>query len=395
MGNYMVIDGAYFKASKAYAVENGVYRKLSKAYVVGDSKYVRLWSAKSLDYYGTATALSAGRAGGAGVSIGEYALFGGGYNGGSSYAVKTLDTYDTSLTHSTLTNTLQVTAAHLAAASNTAPADTGYHHAIFAGGTAYAGTASSMRKHATAYDLALTRSYPTTLSVARYHFAAVAVGSYILFGGGVIDTSTATTYSSTVDAYDPALTRTTPTALSVARGYVSAAMAGNGLYALFAGGSKSGGTAVSTVDAYDSALTRTTPTALSTARRYMAAASLGQYALFGGGSSTNTVDVYDASLTRITVTALSVARSYLAATSVGEYAIFAGGAESGGKSDGSDGLAVADVYDTSLTRSVATSLSVARRELSAASIGDYALFAGGYDADGSYSTVVDAYKVTT
>lgn len=394
MGNYMVIDGAYFKASKAYAVENGVYKKLSKAYVVGNNKYVRLWSAKSLDYYGTATALSAGRAGGAGVSIGEYALFGGGYNDGDTFAVRTVDAYDTSLTHSTLTNALQATAAYLAAAANETPTDTKYHHAIFAGGTGYTGTPSLLRKVATAYDKSLTRTYPSSLSVARYRLAAAMVGNYILFGGGVIDTSTTPNYSSTVDAYDPALTRTTPTALSVARGYVSAATAGNGLYALFAGGSKSGGTAVSTVDAYDVALTRTTPTALSTGRMYMAAASLGQYALFGGGSA-NSVDVYDASLTRTTVTALSVARSSLAATSVGEYAIFAGGAEDGGKQNGSDGSAVVDVYDTSLTRSVATSLSVGRRDLFAASIGDYALFAGGYDADGSYSTVVDAYKVTT
>lgn len=394
MGAFAAENSKYTKIKKTYVVENGKYVRLKKAYVVENGKYVKLWSGNELLYYGTATALSAGRAGGAGVSIGEYALFGGGYNDGDTFAVRTLDAYDTSLTHSTLTNALQATAAYLAAAANETPADTKYHHAIFAGGTGYTGTPSLLRKVATAYDKSLTRTYPSSLSVARYGLAAAMVGNHILFGGGVIDTSTTPNYSSTVDAYDPALTRTTPTALSVARGYVSAATAGNGLYALFAGGSNSDGKTLNTVDAYDVALTRSIPTALSTPRRFLAATSLGSYALFGGGSA-NSVDVYDASLTRTTVTALSVARSFLAATSVGEYAIFAGGAEDGGQQDGSDGSAVVDVYDTSLTRSVATSLSVGRRNLFAASIGDYALFAGGYDADGSYSTVVDAYKVTT
>jgi tRNA G37 N-methylase TrmD len=104
--------------------------------------------------------------------------------------------------------------------------------------------------------------------------------------------------------------------------------------------------------------------------------------LFGGGytgSYSNTVDAYDNSLTRSTPTALSVDRYYLAATTVGNYALFGGGYSASN---------VVDAYDTMLTRSTPTALSVGRFGLSATTVGDYALFGGGYSA----SNVVDAYQ---
>ena len=48
-----------------------------------------------------------------------------------------------------------------------------------------------------------------------------------------------------------------------------------------------------------------------------------------------------------------------------------------------------DAYNTSLTRSTSTVLSQARSYLAGASVGEYALFAGGFD--GSTSSTVDAY----
>ena len=83
------------------------------------------------------------------------------------------------------------------------------------------------------------------------------------------------------------------------------------------------------------------------------------------------------------ITPLSAARQYLSAASVGDYALFGGGL------DGSTSIAVVDAYDTALTRTTPTVLSVARRIMDATSVGNYALFGGGYDkAD---SAVVDAY----
>jgi len=81
---------------------------------------------------------------------------------------------------------------------------------------------------------------------------------------------------------------------------------------------------------------------------------------------------------------LSAARDNLAATSVGDYALFGGGS-------GTSLSSVVDAYDTSLTRSTPTALSEARYNLAATSVGGYALFGGGYT--GSYLAVVDAYTV--
>ena len=86
------------------------------------------------------------------------------------------------------------------------------------------------------------------------------------------------------------------------------------------------------------------------------------------------------------VTALSTACSHLAAATVGNYALFAGGY-------GSSYSAVVDAYNASLTRSTPTSLSTGRYDLAAATVGNYALFGGGYGGSYSYFAVVDAYKV--
>ena len=87
-----------------------------------------------------------------------------------------------------------------------------------------------------------------------------------------------------------------------------------------------------------------------------------------------------------TVTALSTARRYLAATSVGDYALFGGGY-------GGDFSAVVDAYNSSLVRSTPPALSKARGSLAATSVGDYALFGGGYIGNDSVTNVVDAYMV--
>lgn len=84
-----------------------------------------------------------------------------------------------------------------------------------------------------------------------------------------------------------------------------------------------------------------------------------------------------------TAAPLSVARRNLAAAAIGNYALFAGGYAK------SYSLAV-DVYNSSLTRTTTTSLSQGRYSLSATIVGNYALFAGGYAA--SYSAIVDAYN---
>ena len=88
-----------------------------------------------------------------------------------------------------------------------------------------------------------------------------------------------------------------------------------------------------------------------------------------------------------TITPLSVARSNLAGATVGNYALFAGGSDS----NTGEALAV-DAYDSSLVKTNPTGLSVARSGLASATIGNYALFAGGF-SNFRYSSVVDVYTI--
>lgn len=171
----------------------------------------------------------------------------------------------------------------------------------------------------------------------------------------------------------------TATALSSARHGLVGASVGN--YALFAGGYVGG----NVVDAYDTSLTRSTPTVLSQGRA-PAGTFVNGYALFGGGLKgdfSNVVDTYNTSLTRSTATALSTSRQCSGTTLV-DYALF--GADTDTPSD------VVDAYDTSLTRTIPTKLNIAKGYLSSASVGVYALFAGGRDSASTASAIVDVYQ---
>ena len=119
-----------------------------------------------------------------------------------------------------------------------------------------------------------------------------------------------------------------------------------------------------------------TATPLSGSNRYwLSATTVGNYALFGGREYSSKVDVYDTKLTKTNATDLSVG-GYQSATTVGNYALF------------TQGLTV-DAYDSSLTKTTVTNLSVERDDIGATTVGDYALFAGG--SYYSHHSTVDAY----
>ena len=342
-----------------FYAEKGALKTSTQSITIPEQFDEELSFTKELVYYGTAEALIQRRNSFAATTVGNYALFGGGYTGSESAVV---DAYDEGLTRTTPTA--------LSEGRSSLAATTIGGYALFGGGAT--ATYSSV---VDAYDETLTRTTPEALSQARRYLAATVVGGYALFGGG---------YSggdrfAVVDAYNESLTRTTPTALSQARSELAATTIGG--YALFGGGAPSSSTYSAVVDAYDEGLTRTTPTALSRAYSELAATTIGGYALFGGWY----VDAYDEGLTRTTPTALSQARSELAATTIGGYALFGGGAPSS-----STYSAVVDAYDEGLTRTTPTALSEGRRSLAATMIGGYALFGGGFSSV-KYSAVVDAY----
>ena len=139
--------------------------------------------------YSTPTALSVARNNLAGASVGDYALFAGGYNGSS--VLNVVDAYNTSLTRSTPTS-LSAARSSLAGASVGA-------YALFAGGDGGGAVVD-------AYNTSLTRSTPTALSVARNNLAGASVGDYALFAGGNSDggrSNVVNAYSFIAKAYIP------------------------------------------------------------------------------------------------------------------------------------------------------------------------------------------------
>lgn len=255
-----------------------------------------------------------------------------------------------------------------------------------------------MARDVDAYNSDLTHSSTTPLSTESEGSAAATVGSHALIAGGKIDSNNVgTKLTSTVNAYDANLTRGIVSSLSKARTLATGVTVGN--YALIAGGNSYTGSSSSStpssiyysdvVDAYNTALVRSTPIALKFARENCASASVGNYALIAGGYILGTtypseVTAYDANLTQTTPTPLSSSSARGGATSVGGYALIGDNSSYG----------YVDVYDEVLTRTTQeVGLSVARRDFSAATVGAYALFAGGASTfDNSRCDTVDVYR---
>ncbi len=320
----------------------------------------------------------------AAVSIGAYALFGGG--GPTSDVV---DAFDLSLTLSQATP--------LSVARRQLSATNVGNYALFGGGLA-----SSRVDTVDAYDESLTRSSPSNLSQAVNVLSATRIGDFALFAGGLVNVDgTIYTYSDVVDAYSSSLTKTIADPLIRARG--NFASTSNGQYAVFAGGADARLSCSDVVDAYDDTLTKSIPEALSTELSDLAATSVGEYMLFAGGQyrygstydPTNAVTVYDSTLTKTRADNLNTERCFLSATTLNGYAIFAGGQDGGLTMN--DAKSTTDAYSTTLTHVRPDNLSTARTNLAAATLDGYALFGGGgIGQNGGVSNaiyVVDIYAM--
>lgn len=247
-----------------------------------------------------------------------------------------------------------------------------------------------------------TRTNIGYATIPRFGAAGGTVGTYALFAGGMIHPyGESATYYANVSAYNSSYTETTITALASASAYMASASVGN--YVLFTMGIdlnpiSDANPSRSTVDAYNASLTHSTPTVLSQARAYGAGASIGNYALFAGGFTRTTtgtrthysiVDAYNTSLTRTTPTGLSLARSFLASASNSNYAIFAGG-DTGTSASSPSYTMVVDAYNSSLTRSTSSlqALSLYR----GAGMPSHAIFAaeGGTGSTVAFNTSLTA-----
>ncbi len=366
---YFVYDDVANKIYSGYMGINGVAVK-----IYGDTSTVTV----SVDKVAVSKNLIKARYCLAATTVGNYALFGGGYYDriSSSY----VDAYSDTLVKSTETN--------LSDSRGDLAATTVGNYALFGGGRSASNTIDYF-SCVDAYSATLVHSYPPNLGLARDKLAATTVGNYALFAGGYYYSSNSskgvTVY---VDAYSATLVHSYPPNLDVARDKIAATTVGN--YAIFYS---------SSIDVYSDTLVKSTVAAPSVSRNNLAATTVGNYALFGGGSlngqAVGTVDVFSENLVKFTASSLSTVRYSLAATTVGNYALFGGGSIEFYTTNNTRRYiftAIVDVYSASLVKSVATDLSEIKDSLAATTVGNYALFGGGVNSAAVAS--VDAYTVT-
>lgn len=315
-----------------------------------------VWSGGELAYYGEITSLSVAREGLAAARTQNRALFAGGYhfNGTTDGWSNAVDAYDKSLTRKTAP-TLWYSVEECAGASVG-------NYAIFAGGY----TGNDEVYYVNAYNDSLTLKNPDSLTRGRYEMGAASVGNYALFAGGTCTSDmwsyvdyynkslthgaasngltvprhmltgasvggyaifaggreSSGGYSAVADAYNSSLTRVTVPSLSDGRRDPAAATVGG--YALFAGGEANSSVSMRVVDVYNESLTKTKATDLSNASKELAGTAIGECAIFAGGLN-SIVDVYDTSLVKKLSTDFPTLRLGLAASTVGDFALFAGG----------------------------------------------------------------------
>ena len=323
-----------------------------------------------LTYHGAAPNLSQAKSETSTTTVGNYALFGGGYIGNTAYYA-TVDVYDSSLTKTTATD--------LSEKKHGTAATTVGNYALFGGGSGNESGGAVSNQYATvdAYNTSLTKTSAPDLSSARYFLDATTVGNYALFGGGCDGSN----YYAAVDVYDSSLTKTTATDLSIARSSLISTTVGN--YALFGAGAY--GSISTNMDAYNKSLTKVTVSNLT--RSSDAATTVGNYALFGGGmdlsSTYATVDAYNTSLTKTQAQDLSFGKIGFKATTVGNYALFGRGSND----------VNADVYNHALTKTIEDASYISCINYDSATVGNYALFGGGYNSVDTYYSSVFAYKI--
>jgi hypothetical protein len=185
----------------------------------------------------------------------------------------------------------------------------------------------------------------------------------------------------------------TYTNLSEPKAYMGATVLGSKAY--FAGGYNNS-TMLSTVEIYDFTTGEWDITNnLSVARELPFAVACGSKVLFAGGANFNTgavfstVDIFDTITQEWTIEQLSVPRLQPACVSYGNKVLFAGGANL------SQGIVydIVDIYDIETSEWTTASLSESR-VVWWATVGDLAIFAGGYNLETS-SKRVDIYNFTT
>ncbi len=235
------------------------------------------------------------------------------------------------------------------------------------------------------------------LSVARSAIAATTVGTEAIFAGGLDENGLV---SNVVDIYDDSTGVWSTASLPQACQGMTAVSVGN--YAIFAGGIGSNGSPSNEVDIYDATtgiISAIQPSGSTQLLDGMTVATVGSQVLFAGGIGSNgepsaEVDIYDTRTGNWSSASLSQPRYGMAVATVGNQVVFAGGVYV--SSVGLVGSSDVDIYNatTGTIASAQQGLSQPRSGLSATTVGNEVLFAGGFNSDGP-SNDVDIYNAET
>lgn len=397
---YIGVDGIARKAKKIYCGVDGVARKVKKAYVGIGGVARPCFGSGELTYYGAITPLSYGRTIVGAASIGNYALFAGGTKDGKPCLG--VDGYDSSLTKLSSVENLTVGFGAYSDVYDRIAGATVGNYALFACGTV----------NADAYDSSLTKSNPTVCTYGDSEMSGASIGDYALFAGGYLNGSK----TNIVNVVNSSLTKLSNKAIGTKARRPTGVSAKK--YAFFAGGNTSATQGnkrayTSDVTVFDSSLTRTDPTDL-TDRKCPAGASIGNYVVFAGMAygdglyannstcDTTMVEVYDASLTKSLAAPLSANTHNVMGASTGDYALFIGCFYYTSSGDSPNGVLdakyhIVNAYDSSLTQTILEDDAVAIQSAmqygpnASAILKDYALFTGG-DSNGRTDKVI-AYKL--
>lgn len=366
---YIGVNSVAKKVKKVYIGVGGVAKKIIKAYIGVDGVARLFFGDWKPSYFGEAGRLGLSKKETGAATTGNYAVFAGGIAGTYGDRCNTVDAYNEQL--------VRTEATPLPAAIQDISGNFVGDYALFAGGNA---DMYDNRTTVYTYSASLTQGTAPSLAFAHNNnppaahtenFAAFAGGHNYLNGSGA-----------DVTFYNTSLVKSVG-ALNMTK----ASAAGNqvGEYMIFAGGvhtemnSKGNyvDTNVCTVEAFDAALTHYDLADLSYYKT--TPASVGNYAIFLRGR-TSEPDIYDKQLTKLKTSGFTCPVNEKSVT-LGGYALIVGG-------ESSD---LVYSYNESLTLQQQESYIYPRRPAGMATVGEYAILAGGIPEDGSSTKYVEAY----
>lgn len=373
---YIGVNNTARKVTKIYVGVNNIARKVVKGYVGVNGVARQFWpsgggsSGRIVPHQGSVTSLASDRYAIGTATIGDYAIFAGGY---TTRPVQIVDFYSSSLTR-TYGNILQTARSSIAGTTVGA-------YAIFGGGANNYGTNTYILE---TFDASLTYQVLSS-TLYRTITKAATTGNFAVFAASTDPSTQKTT------AVSESLTLTQPWDL---QGYfMSGGSASLHGYAIFAGGSYTSYTYNKRCEYYDTQLTLAEAPELSLARSVNSSASSENWVGFFGGTidagSGNppypVVDVYNRSMVHGTAPSIDSNVQGIGAVGLKDFMI------AGGGTNGSSYLTKVYIYDNSLSQSIpSTGFKRGRQGATGGYIGDHALFVGGADNTGRLGTV-DVY----